>query len=52
MALYFPESLVRAALSMREAVRAVEAMFRELGEGGAENRPRQRVRIPDGCSTR
>ena len=46
MALYFPESLVRDALPMDKAVRAVEAAFRELGEGGAENRPRQRVRIP------
>ena len=46
MALYFPESLVRAALPMRDAIGAVEAVFRELGEGGAENRSRQRVRVP------
>ena len=46
MTLYFPEALVRATLPMRDAVSAVEAVFRELGEGGAENRPRQRVRVP------
>ena len=46
MTLYFPESLVREALPMRDAVDAVEAVFRELGEGGAQNRPRQRVRVP------
>lgn len=45
VALYFSETLVRAALPMRDAVRAVEAVFRELGTGGAENRPRQRVRV-------
>lgn len=31
---------------MRDALDAVEAVFRELGEGGAQNRPRQRVRVP------
>ena len=31
---------------MRDALGAVEAVFRELGEGGAQNRPRQRVRVP------
>lgn len=46
MTRYFPESLVRALLPMRDAITAVEAMFRELGEGRAENRPRQRVRVP------
>jgi ornithine cyclodeaminase/alanine dehydrogenase-like protein (mu-crystallin family) len=46
MTRYFPESLVREALPMRDAVRAVEDVFRELGAGGAENRPRQRVRAP------
>lgn len=46
MALYFSESLVRASLPMRDAIGAVEAVFGELGEGGAENRPRQRVRVP------
>ena len=44
--LYFPESLVRESLSMRDALDAVEGVFRELGEGGAQNRPRQRVRVP------
>lgn len=46
MTLYFPESLVRESLSMRDALDAVEGVFRELGEGGAQNRPRQRVRVP------
>ncbi len=46
MTLYFPESLVREALPMRDALDAVEEVFRELGEGGAQNRPRQRVRVP------
>ncbi len=46
MTLYFPEALVRSALPMRDAVAAVEKVFRELGEGGAQNRSRQRVRIP------
>ena len=31
---------------MRDALDAVEEVFRELGEGGAQNRPRQRVRVP------
>ena len=46
MTLYFSESLVREALPMQDAVAAVEDVFRELGEGGAQNRPRQRVRVP------
>ncbi len=46
MTLYFPESLVREVLPMRDAVAAVESVFRELGEGSAQNRPRQRVRVP------
>lgn len=46
MTRYFPEALVRAVLPMRDAIAAVEAVFRELGAGGAENRPRQRVRVP------
>ena len=43
---YFPEALVREALPMRDAVAAVERVFRELAAGGAQNRPRQRVRVP------
>ena len=46
MTLYFPEALVREVLPMRDAVPAVEDVFRELGRGGAQNRPRQRVRVP------
>ncbi len=44
LVLYFPERLVKDALPMSDAVEAVEAVFRELGQGEAENRPRQRVR--------
>lgn len=45
MTLYFPEALVREALPMRDALAAVESVFGELGEGSAQNRPRQRVRV-------
>ena len=31
---------------MEDAVRATEAVFRELGVGAARNQPRQRVRVP------
>ena len=48
MARYFPESLVREALPMAEAIRAVEAAFAALGAGRAENRPRERLRLPGG----
>ena len=44
--LYFPEALVREVLPVRDAVPAIEDVFRELGTGGAQNRPRQRVRVP------
>ncbi len=37
---------MREVLPMRDAVPAVEDVFRELGRGGAQNRPRQRVRVP------
>ena len=36
---------MREVLPMRDAVPAVEDVFRELGRGGAQNRPRQRVRV-------
>lgn len=46
MTLHFSESLVREALPMDEAIQATESVFRELGSGRAQNRPRQRVRVP------
>ena len=37
---------MREALPIEDAVRATEAVFRELGVGAARNQPRQRVRVP------
>ena len=42
--LYLTEAEVEQLLPMRDALREVEAVLREMGEGHAENRPRQRVR--------
>ncbi len=42
--LYLTEADVDRLLSMDDALREVEAALRDLGEGQAENRPRQRVR--------
>ncbi len=42
--LYLTEQDVDRLLSMDDALREVEAALRDLGEGKAENRPRQRVR--------
>lgn len=42
--LYLTEQDVVATLTMADAVRLVEEAARALAEGGAENRPRQRVR--------
>ena len=44
MAHFFTEDDVLALLTMPEAVKAVERAFRLLGEGKADNHPRQRVR--------
>lgn len=44
MALYFEEEDVARLVPMDAAVSLVEEAFRLLGEGGAENRPRARVR--------
>ncbi len=41
---WFSETVVREALPMRDAIDAVERIFRELGRREAGNRPRQRVR--------
>ncbi len=42
--LYLTEQEVDRLLTMDDALREVEAALRDLGEGKAENRPRQRVR--------
>ncbi len=46
--LYLTESDVNKLLTMPDAIRAVEDAFHELGQGGAINRPRQRLRVPNG----
>jgi len=48
MTLYLTESDVEKLLTMPDAMRAVEDAFRDLGQGSAINRPRQRVRVPNG----
>jgi alanine dehydrogenase len=48
MALFLTESDVEKLLVMTDAVRVVEEALRELGMGNAINRPRQRVRVPNG----
>jgi len=47
-ALFLREANVAALLTIGEAIEAVEAAFRALGEGRAENRPRARVHVPGG----
>jgi ornithine cyclodeaminase/alanine dehydrogenase-like protein (mu-crystallin family) len=46
--LYLTESDVTQLLTMPDAIRAVEEAFRASARGEAINRPRQRVRVPDG----
>lgn len=45
---YFPEGLVREALPMRDAIGAVEDIFRQVGSGEAESLPRRRLKLPGG----
>lgn len=47
-ALFLREADIEALLTMDEAIEAVEAAFRALGEGNAQNRPRARVYVPGG----
>ena len=44
--LFLSEDDVKQVLTMPDAVRALEEMFRQDGMGGAINNPRQRVRTP------
>ncbi len=48
MTLFLTESDVENLLTMPDALRLVEGALRELGEARATNRPRQRVRVPNG----
>jgi alanine dehydrogenase len=48
MTLFLTEDEVENLLSMPDAIRVVEQALRELGVGSAINRPRQRVRVPNG----
>ncbi len=48
MTLFLTESDVENLLTMSDALRLVEDALREMGEARASNRPRQRVRAPNG----
>lgn len=48
MTLFLTESDVEKLLTMSDALRVVEDAFRDLGQGRAINRPRQRLRVPNG----
>jgi len=48
MTLFLTESDITQLLTMPDAMHAVEDAFRDLGQGSAVNRPRQRVRAPNG----
>lgn len=47
MALYLSEADVNSALTMEVALECVARSFRLLGEGGATNSPRSRIRLPN-----
>ena len=48
MPLYLTEEDVEAALTIRDALEAVEGSFRRQAAGEIENRPRDRLRLEDG----
>lgn len=48
MALVLREDDVRALLTMPEAIRVLEGMFRRQGAGEVRNQPRVRVMLPEG----
>jgi alanine dehydrogenase len=48
MTLFLTEADVEKLLTMPDAIRVVEDALREMGEARAVNRPRQRVRVPNG----
>lgn len=48
MTLFLTESDVTELVSMPEIIGVVEQAFREMGRGDVINRPRQRIRMPNG----
>jgi ornithine cyclodeaminase/alanine dehydrogenase-like protein (mu-crystallin family) len=46
--LYLTESDVEALLTIEDALEAVESCFKRLASGAIENRPRARMRLPEG----
>ncbi|MBI5035543.1 MAG: ornithine cyclodeaminase family protein [Chloroflexi bacterium] len=48
MTLFLTEAQVEQILTMPDAMRVVEDALRQMGESRAHNRPRQRVRVPNG----
>ncbi|MCI0475154.1 MAG: hypothetical protein L0Y55_02815, partial [Anaerolineales bacterium] len=48
MAIFLSEQNVEQLLTMPDALRLVEDALRDFGNGGAQNRPRQRVRAANG----
>ncbi|HEX7593132.1 MAG TPA: ornithine cyclodeaminase family protein, partial [Anaerolineae bacterium] len=48
MTLFLTEADVEKLLTMPDAIHVVEDALREMGEARAVNRPRQRVRVPNG----
>jgi alanine dehydrogenase len=48
MALLLTETDIEKTLTMPDALRVVEDALREMGQARASNRPRQRVRMPNG----
>ncbi len=48
MTLFLTESDVENSLTMPDAIRVIEDALREMGEARVINRPRQRIRVPNG----
>ena len=48
MPLYLAEADVESLLTTEDALEAIEACFKRLASGAIENRPRARMRVPDG----
>ncbi|MCC7161828.1 MAG: ornithine cyclodeaminase family protein [Anaerolineae bacterium] len=48
MPIFIREAEVEQLLAMPDALRVIEDTFRDFGKGGAQNRPRQRIRAPQG----
>lgn len=48
MPIFISQAQVEQLLTMPDALRLVEDAFRDYGNGGAQNQPRQRIRAPRG----